>query len=505
MRPALLIGSAIFIAGIAVFALVSAIAGIPVPRVHDEFSYLLAGDTFAHGRLTNPPHRAWQNFETFHILQQPTYQSKYPPGQGLFLALGQILWRPILGVWISTAAACAALFWCLSRWVPLRWAVVGAAATMLHPLVLRWSQSYWGGSVALLGGALMIGAIRRPTPRSTTVAAVGAIILANSRPYEGFIVFLLAAPFLIRQVRIGAIAILIVGTAWMGYYNYRLTGSPVELPYVVHEKQYAVVPLFIAQELHPAPVYRHERLREFYAEWAVGEYLKQKSEGFLRSSARKLMRVARGAFRLFLPSMDGERFPLPLPLIYFSAILAIPLIGSVIAARSDRSLVFLWLALLVFAAALAPLTWLLPHYAAPAAAGLVILFTAGLMRAAAWPGGRIILVVFALVWLGSAVWSISILQVGQRAPGVWANAVRRAEEIPGVAGAKPSLVVVRYPAQAFLHFEWVYNGADMDHESIVWAREMKDNSALMESYDGRQVWLLTASDPPGLTMVRTRP
>src|SRR5271170_2033027 len=180
---------------------------VPTPDIYDEFGHLLVADTLRHFRLANPPHSLSQFFETFFVLQSPSYSSIYPLGQGLLLAIGRTIFGiPWAGVLLSTAALCALCYWMLRAWTTPAWALAGGLLAVFEfgPLS-QWMNTYWGGSFAAVGGCLVFGALPRLRDRGGIVPGVllglGLGINLITRPYETGFLLIGAILFLLPSFR----------------------------------------------------------------------------------------------------------------------------------------------------------------------------------------------------------------------------------------------------------------------------------------------------------------
>lgn len=478
-----------------VAAWLSSVVRPPAPLFHDEFSYLLGADTFSHGRLTNATHPLWRHFETFHVLQQPSYQSKYPPAQAVFIAVGQIsMGRPIAGVWLSVALTCAALYWCLRPWMPRRWAffgglfpaiVFGTGFFTAHLYYAYWSTTFWGGAVTMLGACLLLGSVVRiikGRPAKPALLGLGLAILAATRPYEGVLLSVpaLAMAYCCRRPAVSltralgpAIAVFAAASCLSGYYNWRVVGSPFEMPYQTYTRIYDSVPLFRFQERSSEPPYRHEILRAFQL-----DYQRSIAEWNDESFTETLARAAR------------------LAIFFLGAPLSLAAILGFVVWRGR------WAALargLLLVGMLShTLTWLpmlFPHYFAPFVPLAILMSLRGLRTIRLWgrragSGGR--MVAQGAVSATAAVFAVSLVSQSQSTFPLNDFAVARVKLQAGLEAREgKQLVVVRYAPTHFVHHEWVYNRADIDGSKVVWAREMSpsENEELLKYFSDRQAWL----------------
>jgi hypothetical protein len=496
------------IVALAILARVSflGIDPVPVPQVHDEFSYLLAGDTFAHGRLTNPPHPMSVFFDTFHVNQHPTYMSKYPPAQGGALALGERLGNPWIGVLLSVAAMCGAILWMLQGWLPARWALLGGLLVLLRFDPFNyWVDSYWGGAVAATGGALVMGAIprilRHQRPRDAVLLGLGAAILANSRPFEGFVLCLTVACFLgvwlirraspplkviLPRVILPLFAVLIATAAFIGYYNWRVSANPFELPFTVNNQTYMTTPLFIWQKARAPLQYANQQFSDFYngdtrAEWVY----------WFQSGTRRILEHTIEDLRSFRDEYFEPQFILLL--------LAIPCV------LRNRKMRFPFAQFLFCLLASLTGIWFWPHYVAPLTATIFLLVVQALRYLRRWKfAGRpvgiglsrvIVLITLAMLPIHAieAIHDPQSLSLFETRMPERATIAAQLEAMPG-----QQLVIVRYSEDHDPNEEWVYNRADIDHAKVVWAREIPDLDIrpLVEYYRGRTVWVVEPDATP---------
>ncbi len=450
----------------------------PKPVIYDEFGYILQADTFASGRLTNPTHKLWRFFESPYILERPTYAAKYPPGQGLAMAAGQALFDdPWFGVWLSCAAMAAAIAWALQGWMPPPWALLGGILTLPLAIDSYWMNSYWGGAVAAIGGALLLGGYARVVRRRQVWYALamglGLSILANTRPFEGLI---FGIPILVaffrsrpRWMAAGLIgAVLIPAAIATGLYNRAVTGSAFRMPFTEYAKQYARIPLFSIQPLQPDHTYLSTPMRDLHENWERTEW--QKARGWQLIPARfadwtvatttLFGSVLLGpVLVLFLRHLWRDR-RMRLPVLC----LLVALIGSFLEIRYYT------------------------HYAGPVTVAAFIGLVQVIRHLRQWNAeglflSRVLPIVVVLTALFTQSHTIDQPRVALRD-----------QVAAGLANdpAAQHVVLVRYSGHQSPHEEWVYNSANIDGQSVIWAHDLGEpaNVALVDYYKDRKIWRL---------------
>ena len=469
---------------------------VPVPGIHDEYSYFLIADTLAHGRLANPTHPMWMSFESFHVNWFPTYSSKYPPGQGAVLALGQLLAHPWIGVILSVAAMCAAILWMLQAWLPARWAFLGAVLVALKfGISSYWINSYWGGAVAATGGALVLGAmpriVRRARTRDALLLGVGIAILANTRPYEGLLLCIPVAGWFLwwlagktkspaqphtRIVRVLAplAVVLTLTVGFIGYYNWRLTGNALLFPHALNSQTYRTMGLFLWDHPKEPLEYHNRQFEDFYNGWEPEDYQNTWPDVW-KVSAEKLTRSGSTYF------WWGALLLLPgLPFVFFDRKMRVPI------------LIFL-----LGTAAFLTSIWSFPHYAAPLTCVIFLLLVQAIrhLRSIRLGGRPLGLALsWAIIYLLAADVAFSVPhhicdQLDWACKGDPSRAAI-AKKLSNTAGKH--LIMVRYEEDHNLHDEWVYNGAEIDTAKVLWARELDpvQNAKLFAYFKDRQIWLV---------------
>jgi hypothetical protein len=478
---------------------------IPSANVTDDFSYLLAADTLRHFRLANPPHPLHQFFETFFVLQEPTYSSIFPLGQGILLALGwTIFGHPWAGVALSIGALCALCYWMLRAWTTPGWALIGGLLAVIQfgPLN-QWMNSFWGGAVSGCAGCLVFGALPRwredSSSRNALLLGLGLALQLLTRPFEFIFLAASAAVFLLPSLRklpklTPALFVLLPAIALVLGHNKQVTHSWTTLPYMLSQYQYGVPAAFTVQ---PNPVPHRQLTREQQLDYEI----QVQTHGPATDTLRTFWDRYTGRIRFY-------RF-------FFLAPLYLVLPAFLPALRERR---YRWvvLTLLMFSLGTNFYPYFYTHYIAAVTCLFVLIAVTSLERVTRFNIARLILFLCAahfVFWYGLHMSGNQPLYTTMTPYETW-DAINHDDPDGRIAVNRQlaelsgkQLVFVRYyPPHEFR--EWVHNAADIDASQVVSARDLgaEENQKLRTYYPDRTVWLLEPDfRPPRLTPYGRQP
>ncbi|MBV9442551.1 MAG: hypothetical protein JO217_07630 [Acidobacteriaceae bacterium] len=488
---------------------------VPIASGADDFSYILLGDTLRHFRLANPPHALPQFFEQVFVLQEPTYSSMFPLGQGLFLTAGWwIFGHPWAGVLLSAAAFSGACYWMLRGWVSPAWSFIGGllAVAEFGPLSY-WMNSYWGGAVSATAGCLVYGALPRlrlyGRVRDACLLAIGMSLQLLTRPFEfvllavSVILFFLSelrTVFSWRDARKFAVPIVSIAMATVGLMalqNKRVTGHWTTLPYMLAQYQYGI-PSTLTFQPNPVP---HRTLNE-------EQQLAYRAQVIIHGESPETVRFY---FDRLLFRVRFLRFFL-LPPLY------VALIAFFFAVRGYR---WRWLLLTILCFALGSnfYPYFYPHYVAAVTSLFVLLSVAGIQKLneirltrdrLRVPIGSVILLLCASHFV---VWLLVHKLAGKETLSNFASLESwdyiNYGDPQGRMAVEQQLIVKPGKKLVFVHYapghrfeEWVHNAADINASEVVWVHDLgpTENAKILRYYPQRSAWLLEPDySPPKLT------
>jgi len=498
----------LFVAGVTAAALPTLRTGLILPQEYDEFAFLLGADTFMQGRLTNPPHPLAPFFDTMHELQRPTYASKYPPGQSLQLAAGEVLGNPIFGVWVTVGLLAVAAAWMLRGLAPATWAAAGGlVAAWQWGALTYWGRSYWGGSLFALAGMLVFGGAvwfwRKPTVAAAWWAGLGAGIMALTRPYEGL--WFCAVPGVVmlakwlqwnttdgkwkKKIAVAAAAVIPVtaALAFLLIYNRAVTGEAWTFPHRLYQQQSAPdVSVFVWEHPGPAPKDRNP---------ALTYQIQRFNPGPMLAPSVSVADLIRSDLTMTLPRLGG---------FFFQGLLGVGAAWALVDAgwalgrrRAWRRTGWLALAsLATFVLMLGTLRFFgFPHYAAAWCAPLAALIILGFrgMCALRYRGWRLPPLVVALGVVGWSLVSLFIQTARGSLPRPWALDRWQTQgdlERQSQSDQRGHVVFVMMAEGQPAFAEWVYNGPDIDAQTVIFARSLGParDAAVARYYPTRHLW-----------------
>ena len=509
---------------------------VPQPQIQEEFSYLLGADTFAHGRLANPTHPMAVFFDNIQLIQTPHYASARPPGQAVFLCLGEVLFgMPWLGIYLSVGLMCGAFYWMLRAWTRPAWALLTAVIFAIRFGVFTyWTNSYWGGSVIALGSALVVGALPRLLSRQRMRDAwwfgAGCCLLASTRPFEGLALVLPAAIVLLawwirsedwreRRFRLVRTLLPISGMlfaffAWLAYDNFASTGHAAVSAYQLWRQQQSVVPSFLWQPLRKTvPIYYSLQTRQFNTVWEMS-YWNHLHQNVVRGILNVVERPIQ-FLQIFLRPLLLLPFLVPLlikrdpaagqRMVADGLFVAIGLLAILLGHSFPVTLIWyawaawllaharfkpglrLLMAMLLFGAFCSLLTTFhMPTYEAPFVAPAFVLVAVGMRSLATWRRhagtGRAMVVNLSLgcgfLFLVYTLLAVLHVHVDGESPFNWSSYENRLQAravAQRFLEQQPGkqLAIVRYGPEHDVLYEWVWNLAEIDQQKVIWARELK--------------------------------